>query len=218
MKYFNLKAYITTQLDTFFPVNGVETELNDDIFSVAISRTEHCFSNVIGYTQPKIDHFHSGQYATLLYYLANSIWAADGELETATRIFLLNKMLNGIDLYYEVEMPPVFLIGHTVGMVFSKATYGNFCLFHQGCTVGRNFMDRPTLKENVVLFPNSSVIGRCIIGSNVVISPGVQVINQDIPDNCMVFNGKGNRLTFKDLDSIFVEKYFNINSKNYNGS
>jgi serine O-acetyltransferase len=35
----------------------------------------------------------------------------------ADRIYYLNKALNGLDLFYEVEMPDVFYLDHPVGTV-----------------------------------------------------------------------------------------------------
>ena len=207
----NLKKYVAHQLDTNFPVYGVKTEFKNIHLDTAIARAEYCFSRVATYSSAKVDPFHSGKYSTFLYLLANTIYASDGQNETATRLFLLNKMLNGIDLFYDIEMPSVFLIGHTVGMVFAKAEYGDFCVFHQGCTVGRNFEDRPSLGEGVIMYPNSSVIGRCVIGNNTVISPGVQIVNRSIPGDCMVFMGKDGDLIFKDLNELFVKRYLILN-------
>jgi serine O-acetyltransferase len=105
-------------------------------------------------------------------------------------------------------MPEYFAIGHTVGMVFAKACYGNFLVMHQGCTVGRNGNDRPTLEEGVILYPNSSVIGRCLVRANTVIAPGVQLVNQDTPGNCYVFMGEKGRPVFKEIDEFFAGRYF----------
>lgn len=204
----SLKKYVVHQLDLFFPVPGSVTEISDLSFQLALSRAEYCFSRDATYMSANMDPYHSGQYSIFLYFLANTIWNADGVTEDVTRLFLLNKMLNGIDLFYEVEMPPVFMIEHSVGMVFAKAKYGNYCIFHQGCTVGRSFDDRPSLGEGIVMYPNASVLGRCVIGDNTVISPGVQVVNRSIPGDCIVFAGKDGDLILKDLDELFIKRYF----------
>ncbi len=49
------------------------------------------------------------------------------------------------------------------------------------------------------MFANSSVIGNSHVGSNVIISAGTRVVNQDVPSNCIVF-GESPQLVFKDID------------------
>jgi serine O-acetyltransferase len=44
--------------------------------------------------------------------------------------------LNGLDLYYQVEMPEVFFLDHAVGRVLGNGKYGNYFAFLQNCTVG----------------------------------------------------------------------------------
>lgn len=153
------------------------------------------------------DPLVSGQYATFLYYLSHAL---RNDRERATHLFLLNKALNGIDLFYDVVMPDHFLIGHTVGMVFAKADYGDYCVFHQGCTVGRILADRPMLGEGVVIYPGGAIIGRCRIGPNTVVSAGVQVINTDTPGDCIVFQGENGRPVFKPITERFYARYYRV--------
>lgn len=209
MSNFLLK-YITRQIDNFFPSVDAENYLDEYSFEIAVKKTNQCLSKVVACEGHNFDYLNSGQYATLLYYLSNSIWKNRRNTQLATKIFLLNKALNGIDLFYEVEMPDFFLVSHTVGMVFSKATYGDYCVFHQGCTVGRNKSDRPILENGIVLYPNSSVIGACHVRENTVISPGVQLINTDTPGNCLVFSGDRGKPIFKEIKEYFVTRYYNI--------
>ena len=134
------------------------------------------------------------------------------QADAAVRIFLLNKMLNGIDLFYEIEMARYFAIAHTVGMVFSKAEYGDYCAFHQGCTVGRNGMQYPRLGNGVVMFPGSMIVGNSFVRDNTVIAPGVKLIDTDTPGDCYVFSGKNDRPTFKKLTRYYAEEYFSRSS------
>lgn len=43
-----------------------------------------------------------------------------------------------------------------------------------------------------MMFANSSVIGDTIIGDNVVISAGTQIVNDNVPSNCIVFGQSPN--------------------------
>ena len=57
------------------------------------------------------------------------------------------------------------------------------------------------------MFPNSSIVGDCTVGKNVVISANTNIINTDIPDNVIVFPNN-NKLIFKELNEYYVDKYF----------
>jgi serine O-acetyltransferase len=208
----DLRTIITRlerQLDAIHPPFHSPTHISSHAAELAYRHTLENIRVVRGESEHGFNPAISGQYATFIYFLAREIHKDGVYLETGTRLFLLNKTLNGIDLFYAVEMPPHFLIRHTVGAVFAKANYGDFCVFHQGCTVGRFENDRPTLGNGVVLYPGAAIIGRSRVGSNVVVSAGVQIINRDIPDNSIAFAGDGGRLVFKPLSSRFVDRYFN---------
>lgn len=198
-----LRAYVERQIATIVPGFDHDIRIPDWTAETALERSDRNARAQIG--RSGFDPMISGHYATFLYYLSNALRE---DRVTATHVFLLNKALNGIDLFYEVEMPEHFLIGHTVGMVFAKATYGDYCVFHQGCTVGRILDDRPTLETGVVLYPNASIIGRCHVRENTVVSAGVQLINQDTPGHCIVFQGEGGRPTFKPITEQFHRRYF----------
>lgn len=203
-----LSSYVAKQINNFFPSQNQEVVIDLALISGALNRTNTCLSKIKGGAPNGFNYLNSGQYATFLYYLSNIIWKKKVGVDVATKIFLLNKALNGIDLYYEIEMPDFFLIGHTVGMVFAKALYSDYCIFHQGCTVGRVLADRPILEKGVVLYPNSSVIGACHVKENTVLSAGVHLINIDTPGNCYVFMGEKGRPVFKEIDEYFADRYF----------
>lgn len=195
------------QLGNFFPV-GIATIIDEKIAEVAFQRAVACVDSIKQWREAGFDWWISWQYSTYLYFLSREIWLRSDNRELATRIFLLNKALNAVELYYQVALPNYFFLSHTPGLVFSQATYGNYCIFHQGCTVGRNGDDRPTLESGVILYPNSSIIGRCHVRENTVITPGVQLVNQDTPGNCYVFVGEKGRPVFKEIDEYFADRYF----------
>jgi serine O-acetyltransferase len=120
----------------------------------------------------------------------------------------LNKALNSIDLFYEIEMPEVFFIGHSVGIVLAKATYGNYLVLYQNSTVGKNHGVAPVLEDRVIMYPNTAIIGRSRVKAGSVISQGVSVINQDTPGDCLVFYKGGNGLVFKDTQKMLSMDFF----------
>ena len=174
----------------------------------AVSRVGHCIDQVRMWRPGEFDYLHSSQYCIYLYYLANSIWRNSGERGACTRLFLLNKALNGIDLFYEIEMPRVFFIGHSVGIVLAKATYGEKLVLYQNSTVGKNHGVAPVLGEGVVMYPNTAVIGRCTVGDRTVIAQGVGVVNRDTPGDCMVFAGQDGDLAIRPAKRDIVGDFF----------
>ena len=163
----------------------------------SLVRLQVCINAVRPWREDRFDPLHSTQYCTFLYFLANTIWRNTGSTETPTRLFLLNKALNGIDLFYEIDMPPVFFIGHSVGIVFAKATYGNYLVVYQNSTVGKNHGVAPVLGEGVVMYPNTAIIGRCEVGDGTVLSQGVSLINTSTPGHCIVYAGQAGEVVCK---------------------
>lgn len=204
---FSLSEYLYRQLTNLFPDGKNDNKAISLVIDLALERTKLSLNSIKG-SGGGFNRFISWHYSLFLYYMSRYVWKELGEKEVATRIFLLNKALNGIDLFYEVEMPQFFLIGHTVGSVFAKARYGNYSVFYQGCTVGRQDDERPILEDGVVMFPGSMVIGKSLVRENTVISANVTVINSETPGNCMVFQGNNGKLLFKELDSYYVDIYF----------
>ena len=193
-----LLGYVERQLANLFPDDapGVRPALDAQL-DAALQRLERCIDAVRLWRAGAFDPLHSTQYTIFLYYLANSIWRAGGDRRVCTKLFLLNKALNGIDCFYEVELPDVFFIGHSTGIVLAKASYGRHLVLYQGCTVGKNHGVAPVLEEGVVLYPNAAVIGRSRVRAGSVVAQGVSVVNRDTEGNCLVFQGSGGQLSFK---------------------
>jgi serine O-acetyltransferase len=205
-----LLTYVSRQLDHFFPDGRGEAEhtLLQPFLQPALDRLERCIDAVRLWPRGEFDHLHSSQYTSFLYFLAHTAWQGGAGRPLCNKLFGLNKALNGIDLFYEIEMPEVFFIGHSVGIVLAKARYGNRLVLYQNSTVGKNHGQAPVLGDGVVMYPNSAVIGRCEIGAGSVIAQGVSVVNRDTPGQCMVFQGAEGGLVFKPptrpvLDDIF---------------
>lgn len=200
-----LSRLVTHQVQSLHPnfVEGWGIDL--ELTRRAMDRTIRCVRHFKG-SMGRFDPLMGGHHATLLYFVSCEL-AAVGLQQDAARVFLTNKALHGIDLFHEVEMHPVFAIGHTVGMVFAKATYGPRCVFHQGCTVGRDGNRRPLLEEGVVMYPNSSILGACHVRANTAIAPGVNLVNTDTPGNCLVVMGEGGRPVFKPANDCYADRY-----------
>ena len=194
----DLLRYVVRQLDHLFPDEAASVHgLLDAHLDTALLRLERCINAVRMWKPGQFDALHSSQYTIFLYYLANTLWRSGGDPRVCTKLFLLNKALNGIDCFYEIELPEVFFIGHSVGIVLAKATYGERLVVYQNATVGKNHGTAPVLEAGVIMYPNSAVIGRCVVREGSVIAQGVSVINQDTLPNCLVFQGERGGLVFK---------------------
>jgi serine O-acetyltransferase len=207
-----LLSYVTAQCAHVVP-DGREAVFRavvDAHLDEALERLARCIDACAPWRPGEFNVLQSSQHTTFLYYLANTIWTRSGDTEAPTRLFLMNKAFNGIDLFYEIAMPEVFYIGHSVGIVLAKATYGNFLVLYQGATVGRHKDQIPTIGDRVVLYPGGSVAAGSVVGDDVVISQGVRVINRRVPSGMIAFAGAGGDLVLRPRPDDLLQEYFRL--------
>lgn len=79
----------------------------------------------------------------------------------------------------------IFHLGNVV--INGNASIGEFCILKQGVVVGQSGLplNVPKIGDCVNLCPGAKVIGKCIIGNNVVIVPNA-VITKDMHPNVVV--------------------------------
>ena len=203
-----LTIYLLRQLQSLFPDGHDARAVLDARLDEALRRLARCIDSVCVWAPGRFDVLHSTQYALFLYYLGNTLWRHGDDMHAATKLFLLNKALNGIDCFHEIELPERLFIGHTVGIVLAKATYGDRLVLYQNCTVGKNHGISPVLEDGVVLYPNSAVIGRSRVRAGSVLAQGCSVVNRDTPGGTAVFNGNGGELVFKPLAAPLLQTIF----------
>ena len=145
----------------------------------------------------RFNPYHAVQYMTFLYYLSHDIYKNANIENLCDKVYYLNKIFHGVDLFYAIELPAHFGAEHPLGAVMGRAKYSNGFFFYQGCTVGgttdkQGVTYYPEIGENCRMFCNSSILGNCHIGNNVNLGAGCIVKNQDVPDNCTVFGESPN--------------------------
>ncbi len=170
----DIKTQLLKQLSSLFIITEEDKELINHKFETTIDRLSYNFSkNENKYysinNETYFNPYQSAQYCIFLYYLSNTIYKETNNKLLADKIYYLNKALNGCDIYYEVNLPNFFKLDHPVGSVIGRAKYGEGFSFSQNCTVGNNNGIYPNIEENVHMCANSSIIGNCNIGSNVII-------------------------------------------------
>ncbi len=186
----------THQLRNFFPVSEEESLLMTQIMDRVLQRVEKCFdgtSNKYYHRDGEVyfNPFHSGQYCIYLYWLSRTMYESANSF-LADKIYYLNKIMNGCDMFYEVELPEMFMLDHPVGSVLGRAQYGEGFTFGQSCTVGNNHGIYPVIGRNVKMCANASIIGNSHVGDNVTIGAYACVKDQDIPANSIVFGQSPN--------------------------
>lgn len=180
----------------------------------ALEKSEFCFSHIKNKYYFKTDQvyfspFHTGQYTIFLYYLSNLVFTLYDHSGLAERIYFLNKILNSVELYYEVVLPEIFFLDHPLGSVMGRATYGNYFCFSQNCTVGMNKGVYPCLGEHVTLMAGVMIVGSSKIGNNCILSANTYIKDQDVPDNSIVFGSSPNLVIKHRNDAYFNnESYF----------
>lgn len=206
----DLVDYVTAQITTFFPDRAADPkEAVDKNLDEALARVGRCIDAAAMWKPGEFDYLHSSQYAMFLYFLANTIWRNKGDERVCTKLFYLNKALNGIDCFYKIKMPDIWFIGHSVGIVFADAGYSNYLVVYQNATVGKNHGIAPKIGEGVVLFPNSAIVGDCAIGPRTFLAQGQSIIDQDTPGDCTVFSDAG-KLIFRKPSRDLLSDFFRM--------
>lgn len=202
----NILAQLLMQLKSHFFISEEEKSIIEERFDYAIAACEENFSHsenkyyfteLGGAKMCRFNPYHSVQYMTFLYYLSHDIYENENAGQLCDKIYFLNKIFHSVDLFYAIDLPDNFGAEHPLGSVMGRAQYSNGFFFYQGCTVGGTFdktgsIHYPVIEENVKMFANSSILGKCHIGKNAQIGAGALVKNQDVPDNSIVFGQSPN--------------------------
>ena len=205
-----LLDYLTAQIDGLFPdhVTDAGRVIEGDL-DEALDRMAVCVSAVRMWRQDQFDYLHSEQNAHFLYFLANTVWRNRHNENICTKLFYLNKALNGFSCFYDNDLPDRFLIGHSLGIVLVRAHYPEYFVVYQNCTVGRMGGKVPRLGEGTVMYPNSAIVGDCDIGPRTTVAQGCSVINADTPGDSIVISRDG-ALEFKKPKHDILKEYFRI--------
>lgn len=183
--------YLSKQLELFYPDGVVVKDGLIHIMPTVIERMDYCFSHInkkyyIEDGQSCFNHLNADHYAMFLYFVSNEAWRQNLIL-IATKAFLLNKALHGIDVFYSISLPNIFLFVHPIGTVLGNASYADFLVVYQHVTVGSDVGGvYPHFGKGCVLYSKSSAIGQCNLGSNVSLAAHSFIRNREIPDNTVV--------------------------------
>jgi serine O-acetyltransferase len=185
----DLAYYIDKQISMFFPF-GNEKNLSVLIkyIDFAFQRIEFCFSKIknkyfFDGTNSVFNHLNGDQYAIFLYYLSNTLFRLNQDTNLCSKLYLLNKALHGLDAFYEVELPDIFLVIHPISTVLGRGKYDDYLIVYQRCGIGSNHNIYPTIGKYVTLHPGSSVLGNSTIYDNCAIASESFVLDKKIESN-----------------------------------
>jgi len=212
----SLILYVLGQCNNFFP-DGKSVNYNDleSPVSTTIDRLQYCFSKIITpyYKRdglPYFNHLHGDHYSMFLYLLSNTCYKQSGNEDIAAKLFLLNKTLFGIDAYYKIELPEIFMFIHPVGTILGNATYKNNFVVYQGVTIGATTdWVYASFSESTILYSNCSIIGNCKLGSNFVLAANASLVNCVIPANKIVVGNYPDHRILENKNNL-ISKYFSI--------
>lgn len=184
--------YVSKQLNYFYPDADIVRKSDlQSALSIAMDRIEVCFEKIeLPYyrqgSASYFNHLNGDHYSMFLYLLSNELYKNE-QLNIATKVFLLNKALFGVDAFYSISLPKYFLFVHPLGTVLGNAVYSDYFVVYQRVTVGANgAAEYPSFSERTVLYSNSSVIGKCNIGADFVLGANSSLINTPVPQNSVV--------------------------------
>ncbi len=148
--------------------------------------------------------FYSVGWAMFLYRLSRELVNFGGGMASkeADSVYYLNKIMNNVEWYHAIELPVYMMGEHMTGSVMGRAQFGEYFFVFQGTNVGGNGrwengkIPCPKIGKYCVMYPNSTVLGKSVVGDNVMISAGTYIKDEVIPDNCIVF-GRTPNLTIK---------------------
>lgn len=189
-----LSNYTKTQIEREFPDQIALSEREwEHITENALTRLSKIFKHVNNkyYTkslEDSFDYLHSDHYAMFIYLLSQEASHTLGNENYANKFFYFNKIKHSIDVYHKVKLPEVFLFVHPIGSIIGNGTFGNFLAIYQGVTIGSKVGEfkYPQLGTNVTLFANSTLIGDCKIGNNVVIGANAFLLSKEVPNGQLV--------------------------------
>ena len=199
LKHKELRNYVSRQLQHFFPDNDSSDLVSMDLVDEALERTIICFSVINSPIYQdndmiKFNHLHGDQYASFLYFLSRVAYEK-GEDDVYYKSALLNKSLNGLDLFGHVKMPDHFLLVHPLGTIIGRAKLGDNLVIYQGVTIGGKHredgeIDYPSLGENCVLYANSTVLGKTHLPANTVVGANTFLANYSLNESGKMLVGR----------------------------
>ena len=96
------------------------------------------------------------------------------------------RVKNNISISSDCILGKKMRLPHSFNIVFGKdCVIGDNCTIYNNVTFGQNRGKYPVIKDNVIIYPNTTVIGGITIGSNCVIGAN-SLVRSSFPDNSLI--------------------------------
>ncbi len=212
----NLLNYLGSQIENNYSDGDHDNFIISSkvVFEKVMERISFSFSHVKSryYStdgQPYFNHLNGDHYCSFLAVLANELYKF-GDENSATKAFLLNKMMFGIDAFYTIELPRIFLFVHPIGTILGNATYSDYLVVYQGISIGSKTDGiYPTFSEKTILYSNSSVIGNCNLGPNCVVAARSYIIAKNVEANKVILGSYPDNRIIDNKNDI-IKDYFHL--------
>ena len=125
----DLADYVSRQLNTFYPDrHAIDSFDLTHHVTEAMGRVYASFRHIkkkyyADGDNVLFNHLNSDHYASFLYLLSNTIYRSGLNEEIAAKVFMLNKALFGLDAFYAVNLPEVFLFVHLLRNIPEKLCF-----------------------------------------------------------------------------------------------
>ncbi len=209
-----LAKYTSGQLNYFFP-DKETVDLNGykNCIKLSLDKLENCYKKVIlknyyNGTEAIFNHLHSDHYVMYIWHLSNIIFKEKQNANLCNKLYYLNKVLHSFDCMFNTNLPDIFLVFHGAGTMLGKASYSDYFVVLQGCTIGMNNSKYPILQKGVALTAHSSLIGNCNVGKLVTISSYTSVIDKNIEANHVVFRNEEGKIVYKETSNSYAQSFF----------
>ena len=131
---YQIMETIIKQLDNILNISpNISTDIIEDSIDESIERMTTILKGFSknaknAYLDGKntLNLMNTDQNAMFLYLLSNMSYKNSNDQQIPTGVYYLNKIMHGIDVFYEVELPQYFGFGHCVGTVLGRASYSNW--------------------------------------------------------------------------------------------
>jgi hypothetical protein len=160
---------------------------------------------------------HSSQMVMFLYELSRQYYLKSLTLKNeqkikyqtiADKLYYLKISDTGTNILYSVKLPLKIFCDHPHSSVIGRAdfTKESSFKFSTCCSIGNNWGKYPSIDGDLVMFPNSVIIGNVQIKGLVVVSNGCYIKDEGLIKNKLVF-GKSPNIIFKDIKKEDIQKY-----------
>lgn len=168
------------------------------IFTVALNEvTMSDWEGILAIFQTDIERYYTqldrfedikyfpGLLATFFYRIARHLYLT--KREYLSRDFSsIGFSLTGLEIYYFAQIGKALKINHGIGTVIGARTrLGDNVLLHHNITLGDKGGGRPSIGNNVIIYPGAVIVGSVTIGDNTIIGANT-FIDKSIGENQII--------------------------------